>query len=51
MSDIPDMQCDAQSVQQVTYLGLYYKAPLEFWFAAHDSSTKGLILIFLVFVV
>jgi len=23
------MQCDAQSVQQVIYLGLYYKAPIR----------------------
>jgi hypothetical protein len=30
MSDIPDMQCDAQSVKQVTYLGLYYEAPIKF---------------------
>jgi len=30
ISDIPDMQCDAQCVQQVTCHGLYYEAPIKF---------------------
>jgi hypothetical protein len=37
ISDIPDMQCDAQSVWQLTYRGLYYEAPIRIL----DLSVKG----------